>query len=43
VAGGAARVLDPDAAEQERPALLQPVGVVSDADAHAALAGVNAG
>ena len=34
VAGEAARMLDADAAEQERPAGFEPVGVVSDADAH---------
>jgi hypothetical protein len=34
VADQAARVLDPDAAQQQRPALGEPVGVVSHAYAH---------
>jgi hypothetical protein len=44
VADEPAPVLDADAAEQERSAFLQPVGVVSDAYAHASgLSGASAG
>jgi hypothetical protein len=35
VAGQSARVLDADAAEQQRPARFQAVGIMANPDAHA--------